>query len=62
VSLNVGGNRISGDVTGLDLSGMRELRLGNNSFTGSIPASAATAKWVDTRLREARAACVTSQP
>jgi hypothetical protein len=37
----VGSNlELEGDITELDVSGLREARLGNNSFTGSVPKSA----------------------
>jgi hypothetical protein len=37
VSSNLG---LSGDISGLQVGQLAELRLGNNSFTGGVPASA----------------------
>jgi hypothetical protein len=36
--------KLEGDISALDLGGMREVRLGNNSFSGGVPASATTAQ------------------
>ncbi|KAI8473726.1 MAG: hypothetical protein J3K34DRAFT_409783 [Monoraphidium minutum] len=41
LSSNLG---LSGDIGGLNVSGLAELRLGNNSFTGGVPASATQSK------------------
>ena len=44
VALDVSSNGgLEGDITSIDVSGMAELRLGNNSFTGGVPPSAAQA-------------------
>jgi hypothetical protein len=45
VALDVGGNLgLEGDITDLDLGGLQEARLGNNSFTGGVPKSALKSK------------------
>ena len=39
--MDVGSNLgLSGDISGLEVGSLVELRLGNNSFTGGIPPSA----------------------
>lgn len=43
--LDLGSNqRLGGDIGALELGALRELRLGNNSFSGWVPKSAAASK------------------
>ena len=60
-SLDVGSNMaLEGDVSGLNVGNLRELRLGNNSFTGSVPASATRARWVVIQQQGQSGSCATA--